>query len=71
MQLPATASSEPGHERQARLIAAVLLEANQQLGVPLPEGAEEALAKDAQGSAEAANVKRKPATAVSLQRKCE
>jgi hypothetical protein len=64
MQLPETTASESGYERQARLIAAVLLEANQQMGVPLGPGFEEALAKDVEESAEAASVKRKPATAV-------
>jgi len=47
MQIPETTASESGYERQARLIAAVLLEANQQMGVPLGPEIEEALAKDA------------------------
>jgi hypothetical protein len=49
MQIPETTASESGYERQARLIAAVLLEANQQMGVPLGPEIEEALAKDAEG----------------------
>lgn len=58
MQLPATTPTESGYERQLRLIAAVLLEANQQMGVPLGSEIETALARDSQESTETANVKR-------------
>ncbi|HSY66705.1 MAG TPA: hypothetical protein VK829_19095 [Terriglobales bacterium] len=54
MQLPETTPSESGYERQARLVAHVLLEARDRMGVELPPEAEEALAKDAQKSSEAA-----------------
>ena len=53
MQLPETTTSESGSERQARLVAAVLLEARDRMGVELPPEAEEALARDSQKSAEA------------------
>lgn len=49
----ATASSETGYERQARLIAAVLLEGREHLGLDLGPQIEEALAKDVEESAEA------------------
>jgi len=58
VQLPATTPTESGYERQLRLIAAVLLEANQQMGVPLGSEIETALARDSQESTETANVKR-------------
>jgi hypothetical protein len=64
MQLPATTPRESGYERQLKLVGAVLLEANRQMGVPLGPEIEEALANDAGECVEAANVKRKPATAV-------
>jgi hypothetical protein len=54
MQLPETTPSESGFDRQARLVAAVLLEAHEKLGVDLPEDVAAALAKDAQESMEAA-----------------
>jgi len=54
MQLPETTALESGCDRQARLVAAVLLEARDRMGVELPAEAEEALAQDAQESAEAA-----------------
>ena len=53
MQLPETTASEPGYQRQAKLVAAVLLEARDRMGVELPPEAEEALAKDARECAEA------------------
>jgi hypothetical protein len=63
MQLPATTASESGYERQARLVASVMLEARDRMGVELPPGAEEALAKDARDCAEAAAT---PARSASL-----
>lgn len=53
MPLPATAP-EDGYFRQAIMIANILLEAHQHMGVDLPAEVEEALAKDAQECAEAA-----------------
>jgi hypothetical protein len=53
VQLPAT-TPEDGFTRQAVIVANVMLEAHQNMGVPLPEGVEEALAKDARECAEAA-----------------
>jgi hypothetical protein len=44
------------------MIANVLLEGREHLGLDLRPEIEEALAKDVEESAEAANVKRKPAT---------
>jgi hypothetical protein len=55
MQLPETTASESGFERQARLVASVLLEAHEKLGVDLPEDVTAALEKDARESAEAIN----------------
>jgi hypothetical protein len=55
MQLSETTVSESGFERQARLVAAVLLEARDRMGVELPPAAEEALAKDAREYAKAAS----------------
>src|SRR5580658_5840856 len=49
----ASPPTESGFERQAKLVAAVLLEARDHMGVELPPGAEEALAKDARECAEA------------------
>jgi hypothetical protein len=43
MQLPATTSSETGYERQARLVASVLLEGREHLGLDLGPEIEEAL----------------------------
>jgi hypothetical protein len=63
LQLPAT-TPEDGYSRQAIMIANVLLEGREHLGLDLRPEIEEALAKDVEESAEAANVKRKPATAV-------
>jgi hypothetical protein len=54
MQLQETTASESGFDRQARLVAAVLLEARDRMGVELPAEAEEALAKDVEENAEAA-----------------
>ena len=54
MQLPETTASESGCDRQARLVAAVLLEARDRMGVELPPEAEEELANDARECAEAA-----------------
>jgi hypothetical protein len=54
MQLPETTASESGYERQARLVASVVLEAHEKLGVDLPEVVTAAFVKDAQKSAEAA-----------------
>jgi len=54
-QLPATAA-EDGYSRQAVMIANVLLEARDRMGVELPAEVEEALAQDAQESAEAAKM---------------
>jgi transcriptional regulator with XRE-family HTH domain len=51
-QLPAT--PEDGYSRQAIMVANVLLEAHDNLGVDLPENVAAALAKDAQGNTEAA-----------------
>jgi hypothetical protein len=51
-QLPAT-TPEDGYSRQAIMIANVLLEAQDNLGVDLPENVAAALAKDAQERAEA------------------
>jgi hypothetical protein len=45
LQLPES-TAETGYERQARLIASVLLEGHQHMGVELPPEIEEALAKD-------------------------
>jgi hypothetical protein len=53
MQLPETTASESGYERQARLVASVVLEAHEKLGVDSPEVVTAALANDAQESAEA------------------
>jgi hypothetical protein len=53
--LNVSTASESGFERQARLVAAVMLEARDHMGVELPPEAEEALAKDARDCAEAAN----------------
>jgi hypothetical protein len=63
MQLPETTASESGYERQARLVAAVMLEARDQMGVELPPEIEKALAKDAREYAEAAAT---PARSASL-----
>jgi hypothetical protein len=46
LQLPETTPSETGEERQARMIAAVLLEGHKNFGVDLPKCTEDALAKD-------------------------
>ena len=54
MRLPETTASESGYERQARLVASVVFEAHEKLGVDLPEVVTAAFAKDAQQSAEAA-----------------
>src|ERR1700691_4194242 len=54
-QLPATAA-EDGYSRQAVMIANVLLEARDRMGVELPPEVGEALAQDAQESAEAAKM---------------
>jgi hypothetical protein len=54
MRLPETTASESGYERQARLVASVVFEAHEKLGVDLPEVVTAAFAKDAQESAEAA-----------------
>ena len=48
MQLPETTASESGYERQARLVASVMLEAHEKLGVELPEDVKAALKKDAE-----------------------
>lgn len=53
LPLPATAP-EDGYSRQAIMMANVLLEAHQHMGVDLPAEVKEALAKDAQECAEAA-----------------
>ena len=42
----ATTPSETGQERQARMVGCVLLGANRNFGVRLPEGVEKALAED-------------------------
>jgi hypothetical protein len=63
MQLPETTPSESGYERQARLVAAVMLEAREQMGVDLGPDIEKALAKDARECAEAAAT---PARSASL-----
>jgi hypothetical protein len=52
-QLPVTAA-EDGYSRQAIMVANVLLESHQHMGVDLPEGVREALAKDSRECAEAA-----------------
>jgi hypothetical protein len=57
LPLPAT-TPEDGYSRQAVMIANVLLEGRQHMGVDLPEAAEEALARDAQESKEAAKTPR-------------
>ena len=57
LQLSSTTPAD-GYSRQAVLIANVLLAANQHMGVPLPEEAEEALEKDARECAEAAKTSR-------------
>jgi hypothetical protein len=54
MQLPETAPQD-GYSRQAIMIANVLLEAHENMGVDLPKGVEEALAKDSQESMGVAN----------------
>jgi hypothetical protein len=48
MQLPETTASESGFERQARLVARVMLEAHEKLGVDLPEDVTAALKNDAE-----------------------
>ena len=48
MQPPETTAPETGFQRQCWLIASVMLEAHEELGVDLPEDASAALAKDAQ-----------------------
>jgi hypothetical protein len=53
LQLPAT-TPEDGFTRQAIMVANVMLEAHQNMGVPLPEEIEEALAKDARECTEVA-----------------
>ena len=53
LQLSSTTPAD-GYSRQAVLIANVLHEANQHMGVPLPEEAEQALAKDLEESTESA-----------------
>jgi transcriptional regulator with XRE-family HTH domain len=53
LQLPAT-TPEDGYSRQAIMVANVMLEARDHMGVELPEEAEEALAKNAQESVVAA-----------------
>lgn len=63
MQLPET-TPQDGYSRQAVMIANVLLEGREHMGLDLGPEIEQALAKDAEESAEAANIKRKPATAV-------
>jgi len=57
LQLPAT-TPEDGYSRQAVMIANVLLEANQNMGVDLPPGVEEALPKGSQESTEGAKLSR-------------
>lgn len=51
LQLPET-TLEDGVERQARMMAAVLLESHKNFGVDLPEEFEKAMAKDSQGFTE-------------------
>jgi hypothetical protein len=63
LQLPVT-TAEDGYSRHAIMVANVLLAAREHMGLDLGPEIEEALAKDVEESAEAANVKRKPATAV-------
>jgi hypothetical protein len=63
LQLPAT-TPEDGYSRQAIMIANVLLEGREHMGLDLEPEIEEALAKDVEESAEAASVKRKSATSV-------
>ena len=63
MQLPETTASESGFERQARLVAAVLLEARDRIDVELLPEADEVPAKDARESAGAAAT---PARSVGL-----
>lgn len=53
LQLPES-TSESGYERQARLVANVLLEGHQHMGVELPPEIEEVLASDARECAEEA-----------------
>jgi hypothetical protein len=55
---------QDGYSRQAVMIANVLLEGREHMRLDLGPEIEEALAKDLEESAEAANVKRKPAAAV-------
>jgi hypothetical protein len=62
LQLPAR-TPEDGYSRQAIMIANVLLAGREQMGLDLGPEIEEALAKNVEESAAAANVKRKPATA--------
>jgi hypothetical protein len=52
LQLPAT-TPEDGYSRQAILVANVLLESHQNLGIDLPKEVEEALAKDSRECTEA------------------
>jgi hypothetical protein len=54
LQVPETTSSETGIERQARLVAAVLLTGHTHFGVDLPQNVEEALAKDSREGSEGA-----------------
>jgi hypothetical protein len=54
LQVPEATSSETGVLRQARLVAAVLLESHANFGVDLPKDMEEALAKDSRESSEGA-----------------
>jgi hypothetical protein len=49
----ATPQTESGEERQARMLAAVLLEGHKNYGIDLPEDFDAAMAKDSQKSQEA------------------
>jgi hypothetical protein len=60
MKLPESTASESGYERQARLVASVMLEAHEKLGVDLPEDVAAALKKDADFQEAAKMLEAKP-----------
>jgi hypothetical protein len=55
MQLPETTASESGYQRQARLVASVLLEGREHVKPELGPEIEKVLAQDARKCAEAVN----------------
>ena len=63
VQLPMTTTGD-GYSRQAVMIANVLLEGREHMGLDLGPEIEQALAEDVEETAETANVKRKPTAAL-------